>query len=249
MRFEDKVVMVTGAASGLGRATSVRLASEGATVLGVDLNADGLEETRALIADAGGAFTGHVGDISERASAAAVVDSATESAGGLDVLCNVAGVIRAAHTTEVTQADWDLVLKVNLSGTFWMCQAAIPRIIERRGNIVNIASNAGLMGQPYAAAYTASKAGVVNLTRSLACEYVREKIRINAVAPGGIVTPMTDANPMPDDADWELLQPIVGHRKMSSPDHIAAVVAFVASDDARAMHGSIVSADNGLTAA
>ena len=247
-RFAGKVVVVTGAASGLGRACSRRFAAEGASVVGLDLNADGLAETTALVEADGATLHTRVTNVSDRADAHAAVAEAVERFGGLDVVANVAGVLRTGHVPDVTEADMDLVFGVNVFGMFWMCQAALPHLLERRGNIVNIASNAGLMGQAYTTIYAASKGAVVNLTRSLAMEYVKSKVRINAVAPGGIVTPMAHASVLPDDVDWKLIAPYMGYRPMSEPEEIAAVVCFVASSDASAMHGSIVSADTGITA-
>ena len=248
MRFEGQSVVVTGAASGLGRAVSQRLSSEGARVFGVDLNEAGLAETKEIVTAAGGTMSFGTADISDRMSAHGVVANAMDEFGQLNVLVNCAGVLRAGRVTDFTEADYDLVFNVNVRGTFWMCQAAIPHILDSRGNIVNVASNAGLMGQAFTAVYASSKAAVVNLTRSLAMEYVKEKVRINAVAPGGIQTPMAQSSEFPEDIDWELIKPYMGYRNMSKPEEIAAVIAFEASPEARAMHGSIVSADCGLTA-
>ncbi len=157
-------------------------------------------------------------------------------------------MLRLGHVPDVTEEDFKLVFDVNVGGTYWMCQAAIPHLIERRGNVVNVASNAGLMGAAYTTVYGASKAAVVNLTKCLAMEYVKQPIRVNCVAPGGVDTPMTSASPLPDDVDWKLVAPYLGFRKMAKPEALAAVIAFVASDEAQQMHGSVVSADSGLTA-
>jgi NAD(P)-dependent dehydrogenase (short-subunit alcohol dehydrogenase family) len=244
-RFEGKVALVTGAASGMGRATAVRLSSEGASVFGVDVNETGLKETADLCA---GPFASRVTDIRSRDECHAAVSECVEHFGGLDVLTNVAGVLRLGHVPDVTEEEFRLVFDVNVGGTYWMCQAAIPHLVERRGNIVNVASNAGLMGAAYTTVYGASKAAVVNLTRCLAMEFVKAPIRVNAVAPGGVDTPMTAASPLPDDVDWKLVAPYMGFRDMGKPEALAAVIAFVASDEASQMHGSIVSADSGLTA-
>ena len=247
-RFSQKVVVVTGAASGLARVCARRFAAEGASVAGLDLNAEGLAETAKLIEADGGTIHTRVTNVSDRTDAHAAIAEAVDRFGGVDVLANIAGVLRTGHVPDVTEADVELVFGVNVFGMFWMCQAALPHLIERRGNIVNIASNAGLMGQAYTTIYAASKGAVVNLTRSLAMEYVKSKVRINAVAPGGIVTPMAHATVLPDNVDWKLVAPYMGHRPMSEPEEIAAVVCFVASAEASAMHGSIVSADAGITA-
>jgi NAD(P)-dependent dehydrogenase (short-subunit alcohol dehydrogenase family) len=130
-----------------------------------------------------------------------------------------------------------------------MCQAALPHMVAaKRGSIVNVASNAGLMGTAFTVVYSASKAAVVNLTRSLAMEFVKSRVRINCVAPGGVDTPMSSAVRLPEDVDWDLVRPYMGFRKMADPSELASVIAFVASDEARQLHGAIVSADSGLTA-
>jgi NAD(P)-dependent dehydrogenase (short-subunit alcohol dehydrogenase family) len=247
-RFDEKVAVITGAASGMGRATAVRLASEGARIFGVDVNADGLAETAAAIEADGGAMSSRVTDIRSREECHAAVGAAVEAFGRVDVLANVAGVLRLGHLPKVTEDEFQLVFDVNVGGTYWMCQAVVPHLLETRGNIVNVASNAGLMGAAYTSVYGASKAAVVNLTRCLAMEYVKTKIRVNCVAPGGVDTPMTQDSPLPEDVDWKLVAPYLGFRKMADPSEIAAVIAFVASDEARQVHGSIISADSGLVA-
>ena len=242
-RFEGKVAIVTGAASGVGRATTRRLTSEGATVFGIDLNEAGLVETFEGLERGGH----HVADISGRDVAHAAVAACVEAHGRVDVLCNVAGVLRSDRLAKITEEDLALILGVNVAGTLWMTQAAMPHLEEATGAVVNIGSNAGLMGVAYQTAYAASKGAVIQMTRSLAMEFVKTGVRINCVAPGGIKTPMSRTAQLPDDADWELIQPYVGFRPMSRPEELAAVIAFVASDDASAMHGAIVSADSGLT--
>jgi NAD(P)-dependent dehydrogenase (short-subunit alcohol dehydrogenase family) len=226
----------------------LRFASEGAFVFGVDLNQAGLDETAALVREAGGKMSTYCADISDRMAAHGAVAQCMDETGRLDVLANVAGVLRAAHVTDVTEDDWNLVFGVNVAGTFWMCQAAIPHLLDSDGNIVNVASNAGLMGTPFTVAYSASKGAVVAMTRSLAMEYVKTPLRINAVAPGGINTAMAHTAHFPEDTNWKLVEPSMGHRGFSEPESIAAVIAFVASDEAKAVHGAVFSADEGITA-
>lgn len=247
-RFDGKVAVITGAASGMGRATALRLASEGARVFGVDVNEPGLVDAAAEVATDGGEMAWRATDIRSRDECHAAVAAAVGAFGQLDVVANVAGVLRLGHVPDMTEDDFDLVFKVNVAGTYWMCQAAIPHLLDTRGNIVNVASNAGLMGAAYTTVYGASKAAVVNLTRCLAMEYVKTRIRVNCVAPGGVDTPMTSGAPLPDDVDWKLVAPYMGFRKMADPSEIAAVIAFIASDEARQVHGSILSADSGLVA-
>jgi NAD(P)-dependent dehydrogenase (short-subunit alcohol dehydrogenase family) len=247
-RFEGKVALVSGAASGIGRAAALRFAREGARVLAIDVDAAGLEGTEKLAKESGGELRSWRCDVTRREECFAAVQACVSAFGRLDVLANIAGILRTAHAHEMPQRDWDQVIAVNLSGPFFLCQAAIPHLLESRGNVVNLASNAGLMGQAYTAAYCASKAGLVALTKSLAMEYVKRGIRINCVCPAGTETPLTKAASFPADVDLALLARYAGMRGMSKPDEIAAVIAFVASDEASAMHGSIVQADQGVTA-
>lgn len=246
-RFDGRVCLLTGAASGIGRATSLRFVEDGATVVGVDIDDDGLAETAAL-AEGPGTFAAAVTDITDRQACADLVGRVVDEHGRLDVLANIAGVTRLHHFLDATEAEVDLMLGVNAKGPIWLCQAAIPHLLESGGNIVNVASNAGLMGAAYTVAYAASKGAIVQLTRSLAIEFEKTPLRVNAVAPGGVRTPMTEQIPMPDDVDFDLFQGIVSPRGRAQPEDIAAVIAFVASDEARRMNGSIVSVDDGLVA-
>jgi len=247
-RFDEKVAVVTGAGSGIGRATAVRLASEGARVFGMDVSADGLKETEAAIAPAAGAFRGHLADVSQRDECFGAVEAAIEAFGRLDVLCNVAGIVRFSHAHETSEEDWQSIIGVNLSGTFYMAQAAIPHLLESQGNIVNIASNAGLMGQAYTVAYCASKGGVVLLTKALAMEYMKRGIRINAVAPGGTDTNIARGANFPQDIDLEVMGRYRGMRGINQVEDVAGLIAYVASEEARFVHGAILSIDQGVTA-
>ncbi|NLA35072.1 MAG: SDR family oxidoreductase [Actinobacteria bacterium] len=249
MRFEGRTAIVTGAASGLGRAVSQLLSSEGARIFGVDLNEAGLAETRDLVVAAGGSMSTGIGDISDRMTAHGLVANAMDELGQIDSLINCAGVMRAGNVTDFDEAAVNLMFNVNVHGSLWMMQAAIPHLIDSRGSIVNVASNSALMGAPFNAVYSASKGAIVSLTRSVAMEYVKKGIRVNAVAPGGINTPMMVIDTFPPDTDWKLMEPMMGHRPASQPEEIAAVIAFLASDDASAVHGAIYSVDQGLTAA
>ncbi len=247
-RFDNKVAFLTGAASGMARSISLRLASEGAKVMGVDVNEAGLAETQQLVADAGGTMSTRLVDITQRDECHAAINATAEEFGQLDILGNIAGIAQSKHLTDVTQADFDRIMNVNVAGTFWCSQAAIPHLLKTKGTIVNIASNAGFMGQAYTTPYCASKGAVVNLTRAMAMEYAKTELRINAVAPGGVWTPMTTSFDLPDDIDFELMKPYMGFREMAQPEEIANVFAFIASDEASNVHGAIWSADNGLTA-
>lgn len=252
-RFEGQTALLTGAASGIGRATALLFAAEGANVVGCDVNTDGLTETGELIAAAGGEFTAMTVDISDRSACHTAVADTVAAYGGLDVVANIAGIVRCEHIADITEDQWRLMFGVNVDGMFWMSQAAIPHLIEsaesgKLGNIVNIASNAGLMGQAYTVNYCATKGAVVNMTKALAMEFVKTPLRINAVAPGGTDTALVQNFQMPDAIDFDLMMRYTSTRGMSSPDDLANVVAFIASADGRAFHGAVVSADNGITA-
>jgi NAD(P)-dependent dehydrogenase (short-subunit alcohol dehydrogenase family) len=170
-----------------------------------------------------------------------------DSFGRIDVLGNIAGVSRAEHFAELDDAHYRQMFAVNVDGPYFMCQEALPHLLESRGNIVNIASNAGLMGTAYTVAYSMTKGAIVQLTRSLAMELQKSKVRVNAIAPGGVVTGLTNSFHIPDGVDLDLMTPYVGYRGMGEPEDIAGLFAFVASDDGRNMHGSILSSDTGIT--
>jgi len=245
-RFEGRVALVTGAASGVGRAVAVQIAGEGAQVFGVDLDEKGLEETARLCGD--GRFHAIARDLREASACREVVAEATRHAGGLDALCNVAGINRFHNFLEMPEADWHRILAVNLSAVAFLCQAALPHLIARRGCIVNVASVAASKGQAYTVAYCASKGGLVQLTRGLAMEFVDEPVRINAVAPGGIETAMNQNLSFPEGMDWKKVGRYSGPRKMAQPEEIARVIAFLASDDASNVHGAVWAVDGGMTA-
>ena len=247
-RFDGRVALLTGAASGIGRATALRLAADGATIAGFDRDDEGLAAVVQEVADAGGRMTTTVGDVSIRESCVAAVEEAVEAHGRLDVLANIAGVCWSEHVADTTEESWDRMLGINVSGVFWCCQAAIPHLIATNGNIVNIASNAGLMGQAYTVAYSTTKGAVVNMTRALAMEFIKEPIRINAIAPGSVDTSLTRNYSLPDDLDFSLMQPYIGFRGMADAEELANVIAFVASDEASRIHGAIIPVDGGLTA-
>ncbi len=146
------------------------------------------------------------------------------------------------------EEDWNLIIAVNLSAVAFVCQAAIPHLIETSGNIVNVASVAGLMGQAYTVAYCASKGGVIQLTRALAMEHVKTGLRVNAIAPAGVDTAMNVDIAFPDNTDWNLVKPYMGHRGMATAEEISGVFAFLASQDARPVHGAVWAADFGVSA-
>jgi NAD(P)-dependent dehydrogenase (short-subunit alcohol dehydrogenase family) len=245
-RFADKVALVTGGGSGIGRATAVRLAEEGATVVALDVVEDGLKETVAELAEsAPGSIETVVGSVADPALAPAVVADVVARHGRLDVLANVAGILRTARTHEHSLEVWDQVIAVNLTGTFTFCRAAIPELLKTGGNIVNVSSTAALGGHPWAAAYSASKGGVLALTHVIAVEYAKEGLRCNAVCPGSITTPITKQFEFPEGADLKLVNRIMAIDHPRGPETVAATIAFLASDDAAHVNGEDVRVDGG----
>ncbi|HEU5153029.1 MAG TPA: SDR family NAD(P)-dependent oxidoreductase [Iamia sp.] len=248
-RLTGRSALVTGAASGIGAATALRLAAEGATVLAVDLDAEGLETTvDALPAGATGSITAHVADVSSESAVAAAVALAVETGGGLDVVANIAGILRAAHSTEHSLELWDQVIRVNLTSTFLVCRAALPHLLDGGGVIVNSASTSAEFGHPWMAAYAASKGGVAALTHTLAVEYSKRGVRVNAIAPGSVRTGMTKGLDLPADADFDLIPRIMSPIGPGDPASVASVVAMLASDDGAHISGEIIRIDGGTHA-
>jgi len=244
-RFTGKVALVTGAGSGIGRATAERLAAEGATVVLNDVDEAGLAETARIIGDDDGTAVTHAADVSVPADVRGLLAATAAVDGHLDVLCNIAGILRFNNFADISLEEWDLILRVNLTGTFLMCQTAMPYLLESGGNIVNTASTAALAGSPWTASYSASKAGIVALSTSLAVEFGRRGVRTNVVAPGSVETPIQGQFFFPEGADKSLLGRVMALDKQRGPAHIASVFAFVASDDGAHMCGSVLRCDGG----
>ena len=233
-RFAGRVVLVTGAASGIGAATAELFSNEGARVVGVDLAGDGEQVLR--------------GDVTDPASVTSFVQAAIERHGGIDVVANVAGIVRFSHVEETTLADWQQHLAVNLTGPFLVSQAALPSLLERRGCIVNVASIAGLKGQAYTAAYCAAKGGLVLLTKSMALELATRGVRVNAVCPSGVDTPLIAgvAATIPGDIEAPLLERLSSVMPgFVAPAEIAEAIAYLASDAARSITGTTLTVDGG----
>ena len=252
MRLKDKVALITGGGSGIGRATALRFAREGACVVVSDLDEAGVNETAKLVADSGGRAVVVVGSVAVRADAQKMVDAVAGNFDRLDILINNAGITRDALTVRVKDGDvkmmtdeqWDAVLTVNLKGTWLVSQlAAVPMMKQKYGRIVNTAS-VGAQGNIGQANYSASKAGIIGLTKTLALEWARFNIAVNCVAPGGVKTRMTAA--IPDTIMAGLIEHIP-LKRMAEPDEIAAVHVFLASDEASYITGQVIWVDGGLT--
>jgi NAD(P)-dependent dehydrogenase (short-subunit alcohol dehydrogenase family) len=250
-RLEGKVALVTGAGSGIGAGVARRYGREGAAVVCVDLHADTAEKTAAAIADAGGTSSALGCDVSDAALVEAMVGEAISTSGGrVDVVANVAGIGNFNHSHSMPVAEWDKMLAVNLHGSFYVCRFVLPHLLEQGGGaIINTASTAGVMGQPYSAAYCASKGGVVMLTKALAEEYKDRNVRVNAVAPGGVDTPIIEGfSSVPEGGDMRRIRKMMTPMGFTTPDEIASLFAYLACDEARYMTGAIVAYDGGITA-
>jgi len=246
--MHGKAVLVTGAAAGLGRATALKLAAAGADVSLLDIDAEGLPAVAAEVAALGTRAHPQVVDLSQAGSCEAAVAAALAEFGRLDALCNVAAVMLPRHTTQMSDADWDLTLAVNLTAPFKLIRAAIPHLLETSGAVVNVTSCAAFMGQAYLAAYSSTKAALTHMTKSLAMEYMHQPIRINAVAPGGMMIKLAMGLTQLQEPDQSLLSRIVPLRGLVEIDDVAALVAFLATDAARGYHGACINLDSGITA-
>ncbi len=242
-----KAAIVTGAASGLGRATALKLASAGADLCLVDINEPDLEKAAAEVRALGVTVLQQAVDLSDTGRCQQIVAACVAHFGRVDALCNVAAVFLPDHSHEVDDERWDRSLAVNLSAPFKLMRSAIPHLLETGGAIVNIASCAAIMGQAYLAAYSATKAGLVQLTRSMAMEYMHSNIRINAVAPGGMMTPLAMGLMELREPDTSVLDRIKPLRGVVEIEDVADMVAFLASDAARGYHGACINIDNGVT--
>ncbi|WP_425502687.1 SDR family NAD(P)-dependent oxidoreductase [Sphingobium boeckii] len=243
-----KAAVVTGAASGLGRGTALALARVGAALCLVDVNAEGLEETAVQVRALGREAIVYAADLSQPEKCAGAIAAAVEAFGHLDALCNVAGLIIFANSADMPVTDWDKTLAVNLSAPFHLSKAAIPHLLAREGAIVNVTSSAAFIGEAYAAAYCATKAGLNAMTKAMAMEYMKQPIRINAVAPGGMMTNIAADLRMPEGVDYELIKRFTGMRGLVEVEDVAEMIAYLASDAGRGFHGACVTMDRGITA-
>jgi meso-butanediol dehydrogenase/(S,S)-butanediol dehydrogenase/diacetyl reductase len=251
-RFEGKAALVTGAASGIGRASAQRLGSEGAALAIADIDLDGAEQVARALREAYGVpVTAIHFDAAKPASCREMVDGAVAALGWLDVLFNIAGIFDWNHTTDFPEDAWDQIIGIDLSSLFHISKRALPHLVATKGNIVNASSTAGLKGQAYCAAYCAAKHGVVGLTKALAIEYAEAGVRVNAVCPGGIQTALTDKVQWFETFDAKLLKLLnskLDGGAQGTPEEVAALFAYLASDEARYLTGGTYAIDGGQLA-
>ena len=240
-QLSGKVALITGASSGLGAVVAQLFAERGASVFGIARQAELMATVFETVP--GGRYASV--DITSANACRDAVAECVDVFGRLDVLVNVAGFHQMRHTTSMTDDEWERDLAVNLTGPFYLCRAALPHLLESAGNIVNVTSIAGVEGEVYSAGYCAAKHGLVGLTRALAIEYTKEKVRVNAICPGGMPTPQATEFTAPENADWDLIMRIASPRGFMETVDVAKAIAFLASDDAAAIHGAVYRVDNG----
>lgn len=244
-RFEGRNVLLTGAGSGIGRATAVRLAGEGAAVFAVDLSVDGLRETAAAAAAGAERIVTHIADVSDEEAVVHTVRAAVRELGGVDVLVNVAGMHRTTPIDRLTVADMQQLFSVNAVGTALFCREALRHLPDGTGVIVNVASSSATHGNPYMAAYSASKGAVLAFSLCLASEVVHRGIRVVPVSPGTVNTPLTGGEALPSDLDTSYYQRIRPPLGTADPEQIAGVIAFAASQDGSYLTGTEIRVDGG----
>src|SRR5258705_1015118 len=240
-RLGDKVRLVTGSSAGLGCATGKLFADREASVFAIARDA---ARMAVVFADVPGGKYSSV-DISDPAACRQAVADCVAEFGRLDILANIAGFHQMRHTPTMTDEEWDRDLAVNLNGPFYLCRAALAHLLQVGGNIVNVSSIAGVEGEVYSAGYCAAKHGLIGLTRALAIEFTKEKLRVNAVCPGGMPTAPSTGFQAPANADWDLILRIASPRGFMETVDVAKAIAFLASDDAAAIHGAVYRVDNG----
>ena len=249
-RFDNQTILVTGAGSGIGQATVLRLLSEGGHVIAVDVVPEGLASTRVKAEAAGlaGQLQTVVADVSDKGDVADKIGGAVDSAGTLIVLVNAAGILRSEHTHKTSLELWNGIIAVNLTGTFLVTRQCLPALLETgSGVVINFSSTSATFAHPYMAAYAASKGGIQSFTHTIALEYASQGLRAVAVAPGSIASGMTHAPGIPEDADFSLfakMSPAIG-AEFADPAYVAGAIAMLASSDGGFITGTELRIDGG----
>ena len=244
MKLKDKVALVTGFGSGLGRAIAVLFAREGAAIIGTSTTDSKGQETLALIEKENGKVFFRSGDVSQSAQMKSLVDEGVKRFGGIDIVVNSAGVRTNGSITEITEAQWDRTLDVNLKGVFIVSRLAIPEMIKRGGGvIINIGARSGMGGQAGRAAYCASKGGMITLTEAMAMDYAAQKIRVNCICPGPTRTPMVDTS-TPERLEYYKARVPIG--RIGEPEDIARAALYLASDEGSMVTAAILPVDGGM---
>ncbi len=247
-RFAGKVALITGAASGIGQETAILLASQGADVYLADINQAGLIDTKQRIEEQKGSCDSTVFNAMEETDCVRIVSECVQRFGKLDILGNIAGIVSMYHLAEITSDIWDRFMRINLNAPMYLCREAMPHLLETEGCIVNISSTAGVGGQAYNTPYVASKHGLLGLTKSLALEFAKRNVRVNAICPGGVTTPLNDTIRWPENIDEALVQRLFPEMdRMATPQQIAAIFAFLCSEDAQFVTGAGWLVDGGQT--
>lgn len=250
-RFDNKVVLITGSATGIGRAVALRIAAEGGTIILADRNLDGAMAVAREALACGAPNAQALGfDAADAASCRRMVDEAVALHGRIDCLINNAGMLWRGHFGEMDSPDWSRIIGVNLTSLFHIIQQALPSLIAVRGNVVSTASTAGIEGISYYGAYAASKAGVIALTKSLAAEYAPLGVRFNAVCPGRVRTDLgIGVPPVRDPVPEVVVRPskLLGKTIAADPEDLAGAFAYLASDDACFASGTILVVDGAQT--
>ncbi len=250
MRLENKVAVITGGSSGIGRATAKRFAEEGARLVIADYKADAGADAAQAIKNAGGEAVFVQTDVSDAAQVGSMVDQAIAAFGGLDILFNGAGVLAFGTVMDTDEADWNRVISINLTGTYLCCKAALPHMIAGGGgSIINLSSSTGAHDAGgNTAAYVASKGGVAMLTRAMAVDHAGEGVRVNALCPGPTDTPMLREN-LPDDVVRDFVAASMPMNRLGLPVELANAALFLASGEASFVTGALLAVDGGQTAA
>jgi NAD(P)-dependent dehydrogenase (short-subunit alcohol dehydrogenase family) len=251
-RLQGKIAFITGAARGIGRETALVFAREGARVALADVEEGGLAATARDIRDGGGIASAAVCDISQKGEIVAAIAAAAREHGALHILVNNAGITLTRPFAETASEEIDALVAINLKGTIFASQAAIPHMIEAGGGaIIHDASNAGLVGRPWQSVYGATKAGIISLTKSMALSLAKDKIRVNCICPGSIDTPMLRgalASTGSFDENWRKTEMVIPLGRIGSAEDVANATLFLASDEAGYITGAALPIDGGRTA-